>query len=81
MKRIAQVVLGGLMIAILFAWFVLRQQEPLNEWASSSTLVGWAFQGLAMLSFLAGTALLAAAWTHGREEGRDSIAGDPEMDE
>ena len=81
MKRVAQVVLGIVMIAVLFAWLILRHEEPLNEWASRSTLVGWAFQGLAMLSFLGGTALLATAWTHGREEGRDSITGDPEMDE
>lgn len=74
MKRIAHVVLGVLMIAILFAWLILRHEEPLNEWASSSTLVGWAFQGLAMLSFLAGTALLATAWPRGRDKGREKGA-------
>lgn len=81
MKQVAQVVLGFVMNVVLVAWLILRHEEPLNEWASSSTLVGWAFQGLAMLSFLGGTALLATAWAQGREEGRDSITGDPEMDE
>ncbi|PQZ93729.1 hypothetical protein CQ018_08730 [Arthrobacter sp. MYb227] len=80
MKRVAQVVLGIVMIVVLFAWLISRHEEPLNEWASSSTLVGWAFQGFAMLSFLGGTALIANAWAHGRKEGHGGISGDPEID-
>lgn len=80
MKRVAQVVLGTGMIAVLFAWLILRHEEPLNEWASSSTLVGWAFQGLAMLSCLGGVALIATAWSYVRKDGRDSLTGDPETD-
>lgn len=81
MKQAAQVVLGIIMIVVLFAWLILRHEEPLNEWASSSTLIGWAFQGLAMLSCLGGAALIATAWAHDRKERHDSITGDPEMDE
>lgn len=81
MKRAAQIVLGIVMIAVLFAWMIVRHEEPLNEWANSSTLVGWAFQGLAMLSFLGGTALIATAWAHGRKNGGEGLTGDPEMGE
>ncbi|MBP2413450.1 hypothetical protein JOF48_002249 [Arthrobacter stackebrandtii] len=81
MKRAAQVFLGIVMIAVLFAWVILRHEEPLSEWASSSNFVGWAFHGFALLSFLGGTALIATAWAHGREDGRDGITGDPETDE
>lgn len=80
MKRIAQVILGVLMIAVLFAWLILRHQEPLSGWASSGTLVGWAFQGLAMLSFLSGAALIATAWPHVRKDWCNSRTGDPETD-
>ena len=81
MKRIAQLVLGVLMIAVLFAWLILRHQEPLSEWASSSTLVGWIFHGLALLSFLSGAALITTAWPHSSKDERYSLAGDPETDE
>ena len=80
MKRVAQVFLGIVMIAVLFAWLVWRYEEPLNEWASSSTLVGWAFQGLALLSCLGGAALIATAWPRGSKGGDDRLSGDPEMD-
>lgn len=62
MRRIAQIGLGIVMIGVLFAWLVLRHQAPLNEWATSSTLTGWAIQGAAWLSLLGGVWLIATAW-------------------
>lgn len=63
MRRIAQIGLGIAMIGVLFAWLVLRHQAPLNEWATSSTLTGWAIQGAAWLSLLGGVWLIATART------------------
>lgn len=68
------------MIAVLFAWLILRHQEPLSEWANSSTLVGWTFQGLALLSCLSGAALITTAWPLSRKDECYSFAGDPETD-
>lgn len=62
MRRIAQIGLGIATIAVLFARLVLRHQAPLNEWATSSTLTGWAIQGAAWLSLLAGIWPISAAW-------------------
>lgn len=63
MRRTTQICLGIVMIGGLFAWLVLRHQAPLNDWATSNTLTGWAFQGAAWLSLLGGVWLIATAWT------------------
>ena len=63
MRRIAQIGLGVVMIGVLFAWLLLRQQPPFDEWATGSTLVRWALHGGAWLSLLGGVRLIAAAWT------------------
>lgn len=71
MKRAARLVLGVVLIAVLFAWLILRMHEPLSTWTASSTLTGWLFHGAAVLSFLSGIALLASAWPQRDREGRD----------
>lgn len=62
MRRIGTIALGVLLVAVFFAWLVLRHQEPLTAWASSSTLLGWVIFGGAWLCLLSGVALLATAW-------------------
>lgn len=63
MKRIARNVLGILLIAVFLAWLILRHQEPLTAWASSSTLLGWVIFGGAWLCCLGGISLIATATT------------------
>ncbi|QYM75997.1 hypothetical protein [Leucobacter luti] len=63
MRRIGRVLLGLVMIGLLFVWLFYRQHEPFSVWATSSTLVGWAFQGAAWLSCLGGAYLIATAWS------------------
>lgn len=71
MKRVARLLLGVVLIAVLFAWLILRMQEPLSTWTASSTLTGWVFHGAAVLSFLSGIALLASVWSPRGREDRD----------
>ena len=62
MKRVAQTIVGIALIGVLLAWIFLRHEEPLDDWASSNTLLGWVFQGFAWLCCLGGVALIADAW-------------------
>lgn len=71
--RTARIVLGVLLIAVFFAWLLLRHQEPLSLWASSSTLLGWALFGGAWLSCLGGVSLIAMGW---RSRGEQNGPGD-----
>lgn len=74
MKRTARIALGILLIAVMFAWSILRHHEPLNGWVTGSALVRWALQGGAWASLLGGVALIAPAFwrgDRGREESAD----------
>lgn len=66
--RLARIILGVALIAVFFAWLILRHQEPLSVWANSSTLLGWAFLGGAWLSCIGGVSLIATAWSSRDEQ-------------
>lgn len=62
MKRLIHLIPGSMLVAVFFAWLVLRHSDELQAWASSSTLTGWAIAGAAWLALVGGVALIARAW-------------------
>lgn len=74
-RRAFLIALGTCMIGMLFAWLILRNYEPLSMWASSSSLLGWTFQGAAWLSCLGGAWLIAFAVTHKRSAAMERTPG------
>ncbi len=65
MRRAARMTTGLALIAVLFAWLMLRFEPPLTDWIAQWPLLGWGLQGAAWLCCLGGIALVVSSWSSG----------------
>lgn len=78
MKRAAQIVLGIVMIAVLFAWLIVRHKNlSTSEQIGALLSVGPS----KVLQCSVFSAVPHSSRSHGRTDGGEGLTGDPEMGE